>query len=47
MECIGIMVMAVMGIWVLTKCSNCIGNVFGCMLFMLFCMVLAAMFGVS
>ena len=46
MECIAVIMAATFIMWLMTK-TECLGNVFGCLLFIAICFVLAAVFGVG
>ena len=46
MECLAVMFGAAFIMWLMTK-TECLGNVFGCLLFIVICTVLAAAFGVG
>jgi hypothetical protein len=46
MECMAVMIGAAIIAWLMTK-SNCVGNVFGCLLFIVLCAALASVIGVG
>jgi len=46
MGIIGAMVMAAFVAWLLTK-ANCMGNVFGCLIFIILTAAIAAVLGIS